>query len=1069
VTLSTLAYRNPRYLVLFCLVLVALGVSAVFSLGRQEDPTFVNRFASVTTFFPGADPGRVEALVTIVLEDELRTLPEIKDLSSQSMTGVSVITIALQDRLSEAEVENTWAKVRDTVEDVKNDLPKAASSPEFEVLLGAYSYIVALTVSGTDSPVSFLSNYADELASRFRGIHGTRRVTVYGAPEEEVLVRIDPRSAAEIGFNADRISQAISAADSKIRAGQYRGSDLEMNISVQGEIRSLDRLRRIVLKRGEDGHIIQLGDIATITREIKSPPDEVASFGGRRAVLVAAKITDGLQIGAWLSGVQDQLRIFQQTAPSVLSASVVFDQSGYTQRRLRDVMQNMLIGVVLVIVVLLFTMGLREALIVAIILPLVALASMTTLQLFNVPIQQMSVTGLIVSLGLLVDAAIVMTDDIGRRLKGGENRRSAVQSAVTHLFAPLFASTLTTAFAFLPMLLLPGAVGDFLSSIAIAVISMVSWSFVLAVLVTPALAGWYLKAGGLESAPSARGRTSWLGEAFRKLVVLSLRFPAQSVLFSLALPILGYTAQPGLKEQFFPPVERDQFYIEVELQPGSRIERSLEIAGRIDSQLLATPGIEATAWTVGRSAPSFYYNMRSSREGTPEYAQGLVKTASPEVTDALLLGLQKDLSDKFPQARILVRQLVQGPPVDAPVELRVIGQETRTLSSLGNEIRQVLETLDEVTIVRATSEVGAAQLELEVDEAVAEQLGLDLTSIARQLETALNGAVGGTLVSGLRKTDVRVKLAGSDGETERIWQTQVIPANTSGTSRDGRFSGVPLLALAVPQLKPSERTIFRIDGERTNRIFAYVVPGTLPQPVSEEAMAKLTASGFKLPPGYRIEVGGDSDARQETIGYLRETFPIVMVLSAAVIVLTLNSFRLSLVVGAVAVLSVGLSLFALEVFGFPFGINGIIGVVGSVGIAVNAALIILSSLQENEAAKDGAVEPMAEVVCGSTRHIASTTVTTIGGFLPLILGGGGFWPPFAVAITGGVALSTIVSFFFVPPMYRLLKSQSDKAPLPEASREAGKAGARAALPAGKPKYKTSSRGGRRARRKGSKR
>ena len=1005
---------------LFTLVLMALGLTAYYSLGRQEDPTIVSTYATVTTYFPGADPGRVETLVSTVIEDELRTMPEIEQVSSLSVSGVSIITLGLRDTVRDDDIDNIWAEIRDLLEDTETDLPEEASSPDFEILLGAYTLIVALTLDERTGPAGFLSNYAEELASRFRGVLGSKKVTIFGAPEEEVLVSVDPRIAAELGLDARQISAVISAADSKVQAGRYRTSGSQMNINVQGEIKTLDRLRQIVLKKGADGHLIQLGDIATISRQTKTPASEAASFDGRPAVLVAAKIADGLQIGTWLNEINNRLADFRQLAPTGLKATVVFDQSDYTYERLRDVSINMFIGVTLVIVVLFFTMGLREALIVAFVLPVVGLASLATLQIFNVPIQQMSVTGLIVSLGLLVDAAIVMTDDIGRRLKAGEDRLSAVQAAVTHLFAPLLASTLTTVFAFLPMILLPGPAGDFLSSIAIAVAAMVLWSFVIAVTVTPAVSGWFLA----DQKPSRRHFANWaataLGGVFKALITLSLCHPLKSIVLAAALPTLGFAAFPGLKAQFFPSVKRDQFYIEVELQPGSKIENSLQLARRIDKDLRATPGIETTVWTIGRSAPSFYYNMVSVREGTPEFAQALVKTQSEDHTAALLVELQHSLSRSYPTARILVRELVQGPPVDAPVELRLIGPETDVLSVLGNQIRRVLMTLEGVTAVRASSEIGAAQLDLKLDEAVVEQLGLDLTGVARQLDAALDGTVGGTLVSGLRQLDVRVKLAGSDIEDERLWQTQIIPGVRTEAAQERGFTGIPLLSIAEPELNPAERVIARRNGERVNRIYAYLEPGLLPQYVNEQAMERLQETGFVLPPGYRVEIGGDSDARRITIENLQKTFPVVMILSAAIIVLSLNSFRLSLVVGVVAVFSIGLSLLALEVFRYPFGINAIIGVIGSIGIAVNAALIILSSLKEHDAARGGNVDAMAGVVCASARHITSTTVTTIGGFLPLMMEGGGFWPPFATAISGGVALSTIVSFFFVPPMFKLL-------------------------------------------------
>ncbi|MEM1267867.1 MAG: efflux RND transporter permease subunit, partial [Pseudomonadota bacterium] len=308
-----------------------------------------------------------------------------------------------------------------------------------------------------------------------------------------------------------------------------------------------------------------------------------------------------------------------------------------------------------------------------------------------------------------------------------------------------------------------------------------------------------------------------------------------------------------------------------------------------------------------------------------------------------------------------------------------------------------------------------------VDEAQAEMLGLDLGQIARQLEAALEGVTGGSLLEGTERLPVRVRMGEEiRGDLAAIRDLAILPPGAAATSAEGRYPGVPLSALADVTLVPADTAITRRNAERVNTVQAFLIPDVLPEEALVAVRETLAAENFTLPEGYRLEIGGDSDARASTLGNLLASLGIIVTLSIATIVLTFNSFRLSMISFVVAGLSAGLSLLALAVFQYPFGIQAVIGVIGSIGVSINAAIIILTGLQADERARNGDREGMVDVVMGSSRHIVSTTITTFGGFLPLILAGGGFWPPFAMSIAGGVLLSTVVSFYFTPQMFALV-------------------------------------------------
>ena len=1026
--LGNLTWREPRIVALALLVVVAAGVSALLSIGRQEDPTITNLFATVTTPYPGAEPARVEALVTAEIEEALREIAEIDVIESTSATGISLVSIDLVETLAEPEIERAWTDIRDALSDTVPRLPQGAGAPELDTDgAGAFGAIVALTPQRLAVPMTLVGRYGEALGDVLRNVPGTSVVSLYGLPEEEITVTLDPDRAMALGLSAASVAQAVQAADAKLRAGEVTGASDELVIEVTGEIETLARLEAIVLREGPDGTTLRLGDIAGIARGPRLPMSEMALRNGQPAVLVAAKLEDGLQVDIWAAGIRDALARFEATLPSGMAAELVFDQSTYTAKRLAEVGSNMALGVGLVVAVLFVTLGLRAAVIVAVILPVVSLASLATMNAIGLPIHQMSVTGMIVALGLLVDAGIVMTDEIARRLRNRVPRARAVADSVGRLTMPLFASTATTALSFTPMILLPGPAGDFVGSIALAVVIMLGWSFVVAITITPAIAGWVLPVGA-RSGGLASGA---LGRAFAASLRWSVSNPIRSIALALVLPVLGFASLPFLTAQFFPGVDRDQFTIEIDLAPGSALNATRGVVARLDRALAETRGIESVTWVLGRSAPAFYYNISTGRDGAPGFAHALIRTASPAATETILRDLQRRLPTLAPEAQVLVRGLVQGPPVEAPVELRIVGQDIAVLRQEGARLRRLVSEQDVVTLARASITEGAPKVVFDVDEAEARRLGLSLSDIAGQLEVALVGRTGGSLVEGTEALPIRVRLGDPlRADPAAVADLGLLPAGAAAIAATGAYPALPLSAIAQMRLEPGQGTITRRNGERVNTVQGFLSRGVLPEEALAGVRAAMATQGFVLPAGYRLDIGGDSDARSSTLDNLLAPLGLIVTLSIALVVMTFRSFRLAAVALAVSGLSAGLSMLALAVFDFPFGINAIIGLIGSIGVSINAALIIMTSLQDSPEAAAGDPQAMTGVVMDSSRHIVSTTITTVGGFLPLILAGGGFWPPFAMAVAGGVLLSSIVSFYFTPAAFRLVYA---RAPEPAAT------------------------------------
>lgn len=1029
----TLFYREWRVFALAIGIIVVTGLTALSTIGRQEDPTITNLFTTITTPFPGASPARVESLVTEKIEEELKKIAEIEEITSVSREGFSLVVVELSQMISDEEIEVAWSEIRDALADAARNFPAGVPDPEFDNdKFGAYTAISVLTPrdEGYVEP-SQLQRYAELLRDQLRQLPGARLVRLFGEQQEEVLVTVDARRLSDLGLSPTAVVDAIRRADSKVRAGQLRGEENNYLLEVAGEIKSVERIRQIPLVTQASGTVVRVGDIATLERGTRWPISSIGLSDGKPAILVGATMEEGLQVDRWVASLRAETEEFEQTLPDDIQHMVLFDQSQYTIDRLSGLTVNILIGSSLVILVLFFTLGWRGAFIVACILPLTTLLSISVLQYAGVPIHQMSVTGLIVALGLLVDAAIVMTDDIRRRLINAVPRLQSVEQAIKRLAGPLLASTVTTVLAFMPMALLPGPAGDFVGSIAIAVIVMLIASFMLALTITPALAGWLLpaKGEGKSHAWYARGiKSGKVGEIFNRSVGWAIANRGTAMFAALALPIIGLLSFPTLTSQFFPGVERDQFYIQMKLDGNAAISETQAMAQRADALIKSRPEITSVTWVIGESAPSFYYNMLSNQDGVASFAEALVTTVSEEATREVIPTLQVMLDRSVPEAQTLVKGLFQGPPVNAPVEILVVGPDVNTLRDIGEQIRERMSRVPFVEHTRATFMGGSPKLVFNANEDQANLSGLTLTDVSQHLEAALEGVAGGSLLEDTEELPVRVRY--DDQWRESLDRLRSIDIPVAANGQD-RYQAVPLSALGTITLEPSESPINRENGERTNTVQAFTPNGILPQVALEAVQAELARDPVAIPTGYRFAVGGDSDERAGTVNNLMAPIGLIVVLTIATIVLTFNRFKLSMITGVVAILSMCMSLLALEIFNYPFGIQALIGVIGSIGVSINAAIIILTALQADAGAMTGDLGRIREIVVESSRHIISTTTTTFGGFLPLIIEGGGFWPPFAMSIAGGVLLSTIISLYFTPVAFTMTVARQRRKAGPE--------------------------------------
>jgi multidrug efflux pump subunit AcrB len=1022
VNLRSLFFRLPRLTVLAILVILLGGAGAFFSLGRQEDPTLVERFGLVLVTLPGADAERMEALVAQPLESALMELPEMKQVEVNARSGVVQVRINLREDLTEAEVDDAWTLVRQQVAKAQQSFPPGASLPEVTRLyIGASTMVVSLTWMGEGQPpLAVMRRLGLDLQDAFQRLRGTELTETFGMPVEEVRVIVDNDALSAAGISVAAAANAIAAADAKSPAGRLRTEGGTVGLEVGGELDGIARVRAVPLVQTPGGSVIRVGDLATVVKGYEDPPTRMAFENNRRAVLVAAYISPNERVDLWADAAHKVIAEFEQRVPPGIKTEIVFDQSKYTISRLSGLAQNLAFSALIVFAVLFFTMGWRSALIVGSAMPLTVALVLILFQVYGHPLHQMSVTGLVISLGLLIDNAIVVVDDIDQWRARGFSRLDALDCSLSRLFAPLAASTLTTALAFAPIAMLPGSAGEFVGMIGVSVIFSIVASFVLSVTIVPALAGWFDRTRSWEKGQARRPRRWWrdgvsvdfISDGFRATVEAVIRFPPLGIVACLLPAVFGLYLMSQLPQQFFPPTERDQFQLTLGLTSESNLADTEAVTRRATELIMQNAGVKSVTWVLGEPSPRVYYNAINNTQGVEGFASGWVQLDGNQRTRQIVNDVQRQLRREFPDARFLALPFEQGPPADAPIELVLRGPDLEVLNRLGEQVRAVLIQTPGVTYTLSSLELGAPTLRLKADESATNLAGSRLVDLAANINSELEGRLAGSVLEGTEELPVRIIASDSRRTTLGSLQGKTIGAMPGDT-------GTPLAALGEMELTPKTAIISRRDGLRTNQILAYLDPYTLPAPSLAAFQEKLKASGFVMPPGYDMLIGGEAENSGEAVGNLAAVgIPLLLVMAGA-IMLVFNSFRMMLLIVTTGILSVFYAFIGVWLFNLPFGFNAIIGSLGLFGIAINGTIVVLSLLRGSEAAMADDIIAQREVVMDATRHIVATTLTTMGGFVPILLSGDAFWLPLAAGIAGGVGGSALLALYFTPAVFRL--------------------------------------------------
>ena len=1009
---------RPRIFLLAMLFIIAGGLLSYDSLPRQENPQLAERWANITAVLPGATPQRIETQIADVLETQLREIDEIKIIDSTSLSGVVRVGLELKEIIGKGETDEVWAKVQETLSQSAALVPPGTnisfnhSGPPTTVLF-------ALQWRGDGDPqMVILSRLANQFKRKLANITNSKQALVYGDTKEEIFVGADLDLLTDAGMNIQSIAIAIDRYDSKRAIGNIVGQDAEFRIKAQDNISLINDLKKLPLKISDDYQAIRLEDVATVEKLPVDPPIEIVSYNGIPSVFVEVRGKFAQRTDLYSKAVLRVADIFKEGLPDEIGLEVIFNESDFVEEKFSFLMQSILLATFIVLFLSYLLLGPRSAVIVSAVVPLTILLVLIGCTILQVPLHQTSVTGIILSLGLLIDNSIIVVEDYRYRKSQKLVNREAIYASIKHLSLPLLAATVTTGLAFMPMAAGKGASPEFVGDMAITIILAVSSSLFLALTVVPVLLKTMEDSNFLNLNKSKNIGFSHQGlrTRYRAFLAWALFKPSRALVLSLILPILGFVSFGFLDTDFFPNQGKSMFKVEVELDANASIYATNQRVTSIRDQVLLEDYVTRDMWWVGRRLPRLLYNIIGgpSGEGSDNLATGVFFASSYSQMDSSLANLAKRLEKDHADVRVRVSKFTNGPPVEFPVNIAIFGDDNQVLKSLGEELKSILAKSPQVSDVLADQSASVTGLEINLDEVNLAFSSKSSQEIIDQISASTRGIYAGSMLDGNKEVPIRIK--NKNREASEVNQTAFLAINSvEGFDYVESFSDISYTS-EINQIN-------RYQGTRNNAVKAAVYPGTLASTVLNDVAAELKAFEDSLPVGYSIAQFGDAEERAESFGQLFSTFFLFLGLIVMTLVMILNSFRQASIILLVGTLCIGLGFLGMFVGFQNFGFIGLVGIVGLAGLAINDSIVVLSHLNEDAGTGQVSKDTLIETTVRSTRHILTTSLTTMGGLLPLLFDK--FFETLAWAMCFGVMGSALLALLLIPSMFCFLGKVSD--------------------------------------------
>ena len=1009
---------RPRILFLTLAFILLSGISSVFTLPIQENPELAERWATVTISYPGATPERIETQVVDNLENKLREIVEldIEDLSSVITQGFSETVVELRQSVPPALIEEVWSKVQNKIDQIEMPdettmLLERSSGPPITV-----EYIIDWRGEGSE-PIIMMSRLAQQLQKKLSSVPGTEKTAIYGEAEEEIVVEVDSAKMSSLGLTYQEISLAIRSYDNKKPIGVVSDEYSEFLIRLKDNITSPQKIGEIPVKVINQSEIIRLQDIAEVSMQPANPIEDIFLYNGRRVISVSATGSFSQRVFEYVENVDDQVDDMRQTLPEEFQIERIYDESIYVSSKFGELIKSFSLASFFVLSLSFFFLGIRPGIIVTAILPFSVSLVLLGCRLIDLPLHQTSITGIIIALGLLIDNGIIVVEDYKYRRSIGLSIRESINQTLVHISTPLAAATATTVFAFMPIVTGEGSSIEFVGGMALTVIMSIISSLLLALIMVPVLMSY------MERIPYFANinvheegyKNEKILKKYREFLTWAFDVPRRAILISISLPMLGFLLFGTIPKDFFPANDRDMFRIHIELPTNSSSTKTLERVQELRQQIIDSNLIELDRdyWFIGRWMPRVLMNIVGGEEknGANNHAQAVLFAKDYFEMIDNLPELSKMLVAKNSDLIIFVDSFQSGPPVFSDIQYSIIGDDENVLRAIGSELELIINDAPDVSHTKSLAGYSNTNIEFEFNSSNVSLSGKNTELLVNELYAENNGIIVSSMLDSNKEIPIRVK--GLRESSDIIGDTSYLSIPTqNGIDFIGNYGEATI--------NKTTSYVTRRNSQRVNQVEGWIWTGTLPHKTEQYLEEKFNEFERNLPPGYSIIVGGEAESRGQSQSQIYSSAIIYILLITIGLVFALNSFRQTAIILSVAIFSVGLSFLGLKVGQQNYGFIGTVGALGLIGLSINDSIIVLSHIKEkaNQIAMTKA--DLIEVVIRSTRHIITTSLTTLGGFLPLIFANI-FFRPLAWGMSIGVLGATMTALLYIPAMFILLK------------------------------------------------
>ena len=1007
--MSILEFPIKRYqftLVAF-LCLVAMGIYAFISIPREEDPSFRISGFDIAAIMPGADPKDLERLVAKPLEDRLSELDDVRQLETVIADGVSFTIVEFE---AYTDANKKYDEVLREVNALRPNLPAELRQISIRKFSPGLVNIVQYALVSTEAPYRELEDHARALKDVLKGVPGIRTSESWAYPPRELRIEVNMERLADLKLNAARVIQALDSENANIPAGIIDVGSRSFTVKSTGSYENLEQVRDTVVS-SEGGRIVRVRDVAEV-RWAEGQWGHVGRYNGQRAVFVTANMKEGQNILQVRKALGDAVARFESGLPKRVKLELGFDQSRNVESRLNRLYIDFSIAIALVLITLL-PLGLHAAGIVMISIPLSLAFGIAVLHFLGYSLNQLSIAGFVVALGLLVDDSIVAVENIARHLRLGYDRTRAAILGTRQIFLAIVGCTATLIFAFLPLMALPGTAGKFIRVLPTAVVATVVGSLLIALFIIPFLASRMLRDEDVGHSNRLLQRImDAIHRYYRPALHYCLARPKATVAAAIGGSLLlSFLLVPVLGSSLFPKADTPQFLVQVDTPTGTSLAETDRALRFVEAELDKLPGVQSVFTNLGRGNPQIYYN-HIQRNESAGYGEIFVTLDSYNTrkTPELLDGLRSRL-DQYPGARISVKEFINGPPVSAPIAVRIVGPDLQVLDQLAREIESLIEKTPGTRDVRNPLKFPRTNIALQADTQKAALLGVPAVEIDRAARLAISGLPAGTF-----KDD--------DGEQYPIVVRTPLDRRADyealESARAMSITGelIPLEQVASVELEPAPVLISRYLRERAVTVNAEVSRGENIAKVTDDVVRQLDE--LEWPRGYRYVLGGDAEAGADAFGGIGTAIIVAIFGIFAILVLEFGSFRSTLIVLTVVPLGVFGGMLMLLITNNDISFTAAIGFIALIGIEIKNSILLVdftNQLREEGVPLDEAIEQAGEI---RFLPILLTSATAIGGLLPLAVQNIGLYSPMAWVIIGGLITSTLLARLVTPVMYKLI-------------------------------------------------